>query len=209
MRKKLIYAINQLERIIYEPLFDQGYVDKNHAWDYVSYSFDHFLTHLKEAKKITSKRKVKFLDVGCGLGTKVCLASSFFDSYGIELNSKYYKVAKDVNTPRKFHTYGRYEDRKGADCIFKEDALNFDYNPYDVIYFFRPLSDEALQKQLEQRIFKTCRPGTIIIPIYSQSTFPSYIRHLPTPSKELYIKIKDDQRAQQVNIKVKRLFSGI
>ena|SRR5579872_3330439 len=201
---RLIHLVNTLEKIIYEPLYSQKYVDNNKAWDYVSYSFGHFLSHIEEAHQIVGK--TKFLDVGCGIGSKTHLAGLFFDSYGIELNSDYHKVAKDVNVPRKFFKYGRYKNLKKKNRIFKKDALEFDYSPYGVIYFFRPLNEPSLQKKLEQQIFETAKPMTIIIPIYAESTFPNYIRHLPTPSGEIYMKIKDDERAEKVHNKIKSLF---
>jgi len=202
---RLIHLINQLERKVYEPLFDKNYYEAGH-WDYVCYGFKAFLQHLEEAHKILGNNKAKFIDVGCGLGSKVHLAGLYFDSYGIELNQKYCKVAKEINTPRKFFKYGRYEDLDGKNRIFKKDALTFDYNPYDVIYFFRPLSEQPLQEKLEGRIFETAQPGAIIIPIFAQSRFPKHIRHLPTPSKELYVKVMNDKKANRLHNRVKNLF---
>ena len=171
------------------------------------YGFKDFLTHLSEAHKVLGKKKkLKFIDVGCGLGAKVHLAKLHFDSYGIELNTDYHRIASEINTPREFFKHGRYKTLQGKQRIFNEDALKFDYKPYDVVYFFQPLCQAALQKKLEKRIFDTIRPGSVVIPIYSQSTFPSFMRFLPTPSGELYMKIMRDDKANQVIENVKTLF---
>lgn len=202
----LINLVNQLERHIYEPLYDEKYVSEGH-WDYVTYSFQDFLIHLEESHKILGRKKgLKFIDVGCGLGAKVHLAKLYFDSFGIELNTDYHAIASAVNTPREFLKYGRYKTSQGKKRIFNEDALKFDYKPYNVVYFFQPLCQARLQKQLEHRIFATIKPGTIVIPIYSQSTFPEYMRHLSTPSGEIYMKIMKDEKAQKMTEKVKTLF---
>lgn len=202
---QLISLVNQLEVRIYEPLYDQKYVNGG-RWDYVCYSFEKFLQHIREANNLLGGEGKKFIDVGCGLGSKVHLAGLYFDAYGIELSEKYFRVATQINTPKEFHVYGRYVDEPTEERIFNVDALDFNYRPYDVIYFFRPISKEPLQKRLEQHIFETAKCGAIIIPIYAQSQFPDYIRHLPTPSNEIYMKLRKDEMAVKWNNKAEKLF---
>jgi 2-polyprenyl-3-methyl-5-hydroxy-6-metoxy-1,4-benzoquinol methylase len=190
--RRLIQLINQLEVQIYEPLYDSEYTNAGH-WDYVVYDHAKFFDHLHESHYILGQKKgLKFIDVGCGLGTKVSLAKAYFDSYGLELNEKYAQVANKINRPKKFNTYGRYKrlknDKQRIKCM---DALKEDYSNYDVIYFFRPISHMPTQKKLEKLIFSTAKEGAIILPIYAQSKFPNYIKKLPTPSGELYVKCEN------------------
>ena len=119
------------------------------------------------------------------------MAKTYFNSYGIELNEKYANVARKINRPKKFNTYGRYKKIKGKSNIMCMDALKADYSNYDVIYFFRPIRHMPTQKKLEHLIFETAKEGAIILPIYAQSNFPKYIKKLPTPSGELYVKTKN------------------
>ncbi len=186
--RKLIELVNQLEVQIYEPLYEQEYFEDGH-WDYVVYDHGKFFSHIHEAHQLLGGKKgLKFVDVGCGIGSKVQLASAYFDAWGVELSEKYAKVARKVNTKKKFHEYGRYKKFKSKNRILQGDALQQDYSNYDVIYFFRPISHAPTQKKLERLIFSEAKEGAIIIPIYAQSKFPEHIKKLPNPSGELYVK---------------------
>jgi hypothetical protein len=206
-RKHLIDLVNQLELQIFEPLYDNEHTKAGH-WDYITYSIGSFLAHMEEVRKLIGPDK-KFIDVGCGIGTKVHLASHYFDAYGVELHPPYAKSARKLTRTKKFHKFGgytAYHTRHLHQRIFQTDALKFNYSGYDVVYFFRPMSNDKMQKELEQRIYKQVKPGTIIIPIYAISDFPSNIKHLQTPSKKLYVKVRDKQHFQNLNRRAKKLF---
>lgn len=100
-------------------------------------------------------RALRFLDVGCGGGTKVFAATRYFDrADGLELDPGYADAARQTL------------EKIGASksTINRADALTFaSYADYDVIYFYRPLRTEALLEALEQRIIETARPGTILV----------------------------------------------
>jgi len=200
----LVDVVNTLDLVIHEPLYD----DKSFSdglWDYVSYSIPHFLAHLDEAHQILQHRfpkrkRFSFIDVGCGIGTKVQLASHLFDAYGLELNKKYERMAKKIVKKRKFHNYGRHDDLNESKKIYREDALNFNaYHEYDVIYFFRPMNRDKLQKELENKVYSGAKPGAIIIPIFKIGELPRYIRKLKTPSNELHIKMLCGSKFKRLN----------
>ncbi len=205
-RDHLIALVNQLEVALYEPLYDQEYFDQGH-WDYVAYGIPEFMAHLHEIHLLTDRAdNLKFIDVGCGIGTKVALASLYFDSYGVELNEDYAKVAKKITKPKKFWQYGRYEANKDREKrIFVHDALKFNYADYDVIYYFRPMHDDKMQTALETRIWKQAKPGTFVVPIYAISSFPRFARHLPTPAGHLWVKGQNKKLVQ----KCKQLFGNV
>ncbi|WP_121024013.1 hypothetical protein [Litoreibacter meonggei] len=100
----------------------------------------------------------RFLDVGCGGGTKIWAALPFFpDARGLENNPTQVKIGAaamaKLNAP--------------ADCIMEADARLFDdYSSYDVIYFYRPLKDSVGLTEMEDQIMKQARPGTILIAPY-------------------------------------------
>lgn len=93
----------------------------------------------------------KFVDVGCGIGSKLALAQAFgFVTYGVEIDPELAKIARRI-------CYG------GSMNIIEGDALEQDYGEYDVVYFYRPFAEEKLEKRLEQRIVTTAKPGAIIL----------------------------------------------
>ncbi len=100
-------------------------------------------------------RPARFIDVGCGGGTKVFGASSFFEEcVGLEYDGGYVDHARD------------WMARVGAPgCeILHGDALDFtDFGSFDIIYMYRPIKDRPLQVQLESQIFEQARPGTIVV----------------------------------------------
>ncbi|MEL6466885.1 MAG: class I SAM-dependent methyltransferase [Pseudomonadota bacterium] len=100
----------------------------------------------------------RFLDIGCGGGTKVFAASHFFPICdGLDYDPAY--VAAGQRTLNLLNT---------KRCsIFEADGITFDgYDAYDVIYFYRPLRDDEMLAKLERRVFDTARPGTVVIALY-------------------------------------------
>lgn len=95
---------------------------------------------------------VRFLDVGCGPGTKMAAASLLFGlkTDGIELDTAMAMKAAFVNT-------------EGEVC--NGDALYWDdgwYGDYDIIWLYRPFRDATLEKRLEDRIRFEMKPGAIL-----------------------------------------------
>lgn len=210
----LIDTINSLELTISEPLYNIENFE-NGAWDYVCYNLNWFLLHITEAHAICNmmykygRESFRFLDVGCGIGTKVALASKLFDAYGIEHDKNYAKVAKKLTKKKTFFNFGRFSTKEEKSRIKVADAMKFpNYGQFNVIYFFRPLSKDDTQTELETKIFKDAREGTLIIPIYSISEFPSYINKLNTPNGRIFLKSKNHEGVQVIQKKVDRLFDG-
>ena len=100
----------------------------------------------------------RFLDVGCGGGTKIWAALPFFpDARGLENNPTQVKVGAAAMAKLNV----------SADCIMEADARRFDdYSSYDVIYFYRPLRNPDGLVEMEDQIMKQARPGTILIAPY-------------------------------------------
>lgn len=119
----------------------------------------YFLNLLQAARRIAlAQDRVtppRFLDVGCGGGTKVIAASAVFDvAHGIELDAECVDRAKAF-----LHRIGAQGPQ-----IDQADALQFDdYGHYDIIYFYRPMKTGNLATQLEDRILSQVSPGTILI----------------------------------------------
>lgn len=119
----------------------------------------YFINLLQAAQRILLAQghsgPVRFIDIGCGGGTKVLAASAMFEvAHGLEYSPAYAAKAQ------------QFLERLGVDAavIRTGDALTFeDYGAYDVIYFYRPLKDPALAAQMEARVLAQARPGTVIL----------------------------------------------
>lgn len=98
-------------------------------------------------------RSKKFLDVGCGIGTKVILACSLLDAYGIEHNPKLVELARSL----------------GLNRVGLADALTFDnYAAFDVVYYYRPFYDSEKYRRFETLIHSQMKPGAIVAPMHTE-----------------------------------------
>jgi SAM-dependent methyltransferase len=100
---------------------------------------------------VASAQGGKFLDVGCGPGTKMLLAQEIFglDVHGIELNPE---MAAKANE--------QFPDR-----VITGDALNGDglYTVQDIIWLYRPFKDGTKEDELERLIMHRMKPGAILV----------------------------------------------
>ncbi len=147
------------------------------------------------------RRALRFLDVGCGGGTKVFAATRYFaQADGLELDPGYADAAR--------RTLNRLGPTRSE--IIKADALCFDrYADYDVIYFYRPLKSDLQLAELERRILETARPGTILVAphdaalaarpgmVCTQLEGPIFVTGLTPPEA---IRLKQDAEATGIEI---------
>lgn len=119
--------------------FYPPYTTNKHKWD-----------EEENCYKPVEYKKPLFVDVGCGIGTKLVLAKQFykFDLAGIECYPDYVKVARELVPYAK---------------IIEGNALDQDYSAYDVIYFYCPACNKDIQTKLEARIIETAKPGAYVL----------------------------------------------
>jgi SAM-dependent methyltransferase len=89
----------------------------------------------------------KFLDVGCGTGTKMVLARELFglEPWGVEIDPDMAARAANRGT------------------VVPGDALNFpDYRVFDIIWLYRPFRQPGFQRNLETLIRREMKPGAIL-----------------------------------------------
>lgn len=103
---------------------------------------------------------IRFMDVGCGGGTKLLLAAQIFETvHGLEFDPGYVRAARQMAATLDL------DDVE----IFQADARAFErYSDYDVLYFFQPMADPAGLRELEDHISRRAREGTILMAPYSQ-----------------------------------------
>lgn len=144
---------------------------KDGQFHFIPFDLDQFFDQVHQARIALMTLRagdfqqdaMKFIDAGCGVGTKVLAARtissyhhSSIDPYGIEIDPKYVKAARKL-----LRSYFGPEDI--AQNIIEGDAINHHYGRYDIVYFYRPLCDLQLELKLEGRILSTAKKGSIII----------------------------------------------
>lgn len=132
-------------------LSDPKKSEKIHDWvpfpcgSFVDMCLDAFFMMGQDSSK-------KFLDIGCGIGTKVMLADVVFDAYGFDLNEEYLNLAKQI----------------GCKKVWKQDAFVYDnYKEFDFVYFYAPFKDESLELEFETRVYQQMKPGSLLAPMHS------------------------------------------
>jgi SAM-dependent methyltransferase len=96
---------------------------------------------------------VSLLDAGCGIGRTLHL---------IETSGAFPRIdARGIDIVEAYVEHGRTAYGLGR-RISQGDCLAFDYSGFDVIYFYRPFSDDAAQEAFETHLVESVTPGTYI-----------------------------------------------
>jgi protein-L-isoaspartate O-methyltransferase len=115
---------------------------------YMPFQIADFVAIMTEVVAITDG--VKFLEVGCGIGTKSMIARELFGliTSGIEYSG--YLADEAL--------------KKARGPVWVGDALDYPYgyDKHDIIWLYRPFRDEALEDQLEQKIYTEMKSGAIL-----------------------------------------------
>lgn len=101
------------------------------------------------AEALQETRGDRFLEVGCGPGTRMLLAREIygFDVTGIERTAAY---------AERGHQLGLK--------IEVADAMAWKgYGNFDLVWFNRPFRDRSLQRQLEAKIWDALSPGAVVM----------------------------------------------
>lgn len=116
-------------------------IEGSYAWE--SLPMQEFIPGLEESLVVPPG---KFLDVGCGIGSKLLVAQSYgFQVSGLEVRPEYVSVARIICP--------------NADVILG-DAMEFTrYGEYDFIYCYRPFKEDSKEDQLEDRIIAQMKSG--------------------------------------------------
>jgi SAM-dependent methyltransferase len=152
---QLVRCVEDLELALI-PRLDNDEAEKKQVegqYDHIPLPADQFVKQLNRLFKIAPHLFInrKFVDVGCGVGTKLLLSRGSFGGnyqYGIEYSREYVDVAKKLNPDA---------------TIIHNDAMKETYGRYDVIYFYCPFQNKAKQALLEELIVDTAKPGAYIL----------------------------------------------
>lgn len=147
---------------IFSPFDQSEQAQEQDCFPDIGLSNSDFHAHMHAAYRLflamAKPRPARFLDVGCGAGMKVYSALRYFEkASGFDFDPAYVEAGK------RFLSL----DPKAETEIFQQDALTYDgYDAFDVIYFYRPISDNRRLIEMETRIAKQAQPGTILVAPY-------------------------------------------
>lgn len=157
--------LERLEAVLAGPRRD---ISELGEYPYIAYNNERFFSllmlawgvycalHPSTRRAVTNPTgtKVKFIDVGCGIGSKVLLAQEALgwscQAWGLEKSPGYIETAKKL--------------LGGGDRLIQADALHYDgYGQFDLVYFYKPIADDERQQELEERIISQVRSRTVIV----------------------------------------------
>lgn len=118
-------------------------------------------------------RPLRFVEVGCGTGRLVHLLRAtdrfaFIDIQGFDLSETMIALGRE--------RYGLGES------LFVGDCMEVDYSGYDVIFFYRPMKDSALEQQFEERVIEQMPRGAYLF-CFSAAGIHDDRRLLPRDSR--------------------------
>lgn len=109
-------------------------------------------------------KETRFIDIGCGIGTKLLVASTNCRHVtGIEISPSYVTTAKALIRAHCSRTCNALTECGRFDVI-EEDAFKHDYKPYHILYFYCPLLDYPKECLLEQYIVESAKKGALFLP---------------------------------------------
>lgn len=152
-------VIRQLEDYILEEndLYGAGRIPFEHegkteyGYPYIRAAHKSFETALLACSQLISPPSsggIRFLEVGCGIGTKCGIARAHgMQSAGFDLKDEYVALARKIF----------------LECTFDQgNAFDFDYGGYDLVYYHVPFNEDSMLFQLETRILLQIPVGSVL-----------------------------------------------
>jgi SAM-dependent methyltransferase len=122
--------------------------------DGISYPYDplsisDFLQGLRVVFDLLIAKPTMFLDVGCGIGTKLCfMAHMGFTVKGVEKNPLYAEAARELCPEADIL------------CVDAFDLADREFMRTDILYVYRPMKDDQAQADLERHLLTLTDAGT-------------------------------------------------
>lgn len=141
---RVLKSTTELERVWLKKVPEAD--DERHI-PWVPFPIPEFITLCAAA--VTEAEGDNFLEIGCGIGTKMLLASTIFglEAFGFDRNPAYVEQAQRLGLR-----------------VSEADARTWKgYGDYDILWFNRPYRDPAEQAALEARVWAEVRPGAVVM----------------------------------------------
>lgn len=113
---------------------------------------------MAKTKPMTPPKPVcRFVDAGCGIGLTVRMANLLMRE-----EPKFKFVAEGVELQKPLVDFAKRYMAWNAN-IHHENIFDFDFKPYNVVYFYRPIADDKIWHEWLDYLVKTVRKGTVLI----------------------------------------------
>jgi SAM-dependent methyltransferase len=124
--------------------------DKPESYAFVGRRIEDALAQLAKGRALFPERSTpRFLDCGSGLGFIATLAKGLgFAATGLEWSEQYVTLARKLFPSTK---------------TVQGDVLEFEYGDFDVVYYYGPFADEALQQRFEEKVEAELKSGGVIL----------------------------------------------
>lgn len=144
---------------------DKIRTDSRH-YHYIALSNRSFVSNFLKPIYDIYKHRKSFIDVGCGIGDKTLLAwlSGLFDEcYGIEYSRLTYGIAKECFS------------KLGLAMIIHGNAFEHNFESYDTIYLYCPISNGENMHRLYNHIFGQIKRGAIMKEMLHESGMSNFL----------------------------------
>jgi SAM-dependent methyltransferase len=135
-------TFHRLETRWHQPI---GEPSDSHGWDPLPFWM--FFDGIRECAALIPEGR-RFLDVGCGIGTKLSIMFHLgWTVSGIELRREYVESAREL-IPEA--------------TIVHADAFDVEQFDADVVYMYRPMKSEPDEDRLEAHVRERAASGTVL-----------------------------------------------
>jgi hypothetical protein len=155
-----------------------------HAYPYIASNHWNFILGAATLRQYLPTKNPRFIDVGCGIGDKVILASMFgMEASGIELNQDTAAFAGYITRligldDDRYDDWDDDGDDGESPQIIRGNAFAHNFSPYNLVYTYLPSSDRDVLARLYDHCMTTMQNGAILWEIagahYSASNLVEY-----------------------------------
>jgi SAM-dependent methyltransferase len=160
---------------------------KKGEYPYIPLNLNTFITQVETVKlllDLDGNRDRTFIDIGCGMGTKLFVAHKLFHSYspakfsitGIDITKQYVKAVEDILAAQVDPFYGSSRSNLGNISVHVADGRTFDYSPFNIIYFYCPMLEREQEFKLERQIMRTAQKGAYVLANNNQTQYEDWTK---------------------------------
>lgn len=127
--------------------------DTGERYSWIPFPCNNFVDLILEGFFLSGQDRSKmFLEIGCGIGTKVMLADVLFEAHGFDVVEEYLELAR----------------RLGCKRVFQSDMMLYEnFSDFDLLYFYAGSKEVELQREFENRIHQQMKVGALLAPMHT------------------------------------------